>query len=160
MNCFILTPLFQIVQKATFKHHWVVFTLLHFVTLHVLKCVNVSMKVLFYCQENHLHFPSYCRGSIYLSGPDSCPAVCQMSRMYVPCARTCPAHTHTHTPVCVSKPIHLFPLWSACVRYGDISVAPGSADVAANASGLFFPNHAGSHQTPYCCSYGLVSSRY
>lgn len=79
--------------------------------------------------------------------------MCLVHAHAVPC-------THTHTPVCVSKPIHLFPLWSACVRYGDISVAPGSADVAANASGLFFPNHAGSHQTPYCCSYGLVSSRY
>lgn len=119
MNCFILTPLFQIVQKATFKHQWLVFTLLHFVTLHVLKCVNVSMKVLFYCQENHLHFPSYCRGSIYLSGPDSCPAVCQMSRMYVPCARTCsPLHTHTHTCVRVEAHSSVSSVVGLCTIWG------------------------------------------
>lgn len=62
-----------------------------------------------------------------------------------------------HTP----RPLHLFPLRLACLRYSGTSVAPGSADVGANATQLFTLNHVGSRQTPCCCCcYGLVPSSY
>lgn len=105
----------------------------------------------------------YCRASVYLHSPDSRPAVCQMSRMYVSYVKMCISYLCACVFVCVYKlkPIHLFPPWSACLRYGDTSVAPGSADVGANAARLFTLNHVSSRQTPCCrCSYGLVSSIY
>lgn len=99
---------------------------------------------------------AYCRASIYLHSPDTRPAACQMSLVYVSYVKMC---------VRELKPVHLFPLRSACLRHRDTSVAPGSADVGANAARLFTLNHVGTLQTPCChccccCSYGLVSSSY
>lgn len=101
---------------------------------------------------------TYCRASIYLHSPDTPPAACQMSRMYVSYVRMC----ISHLCVCKLEPVDLFPLWPACLRYRDTSVAPGSADVGANVARLFTLNHAGTLQTSCCCccSYGLVSSSY
>lgn len=74
----------------------------------------------------------------------------------------CVVCKHVYSHVCVYEPqlAHLFPPCSTCLRYRDTSVAPGSADVGANAARLFSLNHAGTLQTPCCCcccSYGLVS---
>lgn len=99
----------------------------------------------------------FCRASIYLHSPDTPPAACQMSHMYVSYAKMC----FSHSCVCKPKPIYLFSLRPACLRYRDTSVACGVADVGAIAARLFTLNHVGTLQTPCCCcSYGLVSSSY
>lgn len=68
----------------------------------------------------------------------------------------------TRVCVCNLKLVYLFLLWPACLRYGNTSVARGSADVGANIARLLTLNHVGTRQTPCCCccSYGLVSSSY
>lgn len=112
-----------------------------------------------------LHFLFQCKlfslgGNTYVfhvhQGPDTRPAACQMSFVRVSYVKM----RISHSCVCKLKPVHLLPLWSACLRYRDTSVAPGSADVGANAARLFTLNHVGTLQTPCCCSYGLASSSY
>lgn len=57
----------------------------------------------------------------------------------------------TRVCVCNLKLVYLFLLWPACLRYGNTSVARGSADVGANIARLLTLNHVGTRQTPCCC---------
>lgn len=131
-------------------------TLVHMLSLRTHVCVLLSHWGNFTVAENT--YISYVLQGKHLSAqPDTCPAVSNEPHM-------CIVGENVHftlVSLCVELTVlHLFPLRSACLQYGDTSVAPGSADVGVNAARLFTLNHAGTHQTPRCCSYGLVSSSY